>query len=116
MIPKRHGKDGRSEVTVPVIADRALQSLWRSAALGTPKWEARFEPRSCTGFRPGRGCHDAIEAIYQVGKGSQPGPEVGAGRRTLSGARSTGSEPSFLSGPTGSAVPGQGTWFARRMA
>jgi RNA-directed DNA polymerase len=28
-----------------------------------PEWEARFEPRSY-GFRPGRGCHDAIEAIY----------------------------------------------------
>ena len=25
-----------------------------------PEWEARFEPRSY-GFRPGRGCHDAIE-------------------------------------------------------
>src|SRR5258708_39291967 len=27
--------------------------------------EARFEPRSY-GFRPGGGCHDAIEAIYNV--------------------------------------------------
>ena len=33
-----------------------------------PEWEARFEPRSY-GFRPGRGCHDAIEAIYSVCKG-----------------------------------------------
>jgi Reverse transcriptase (RNA-dependent DNA polymerase) len=30
-----------------------------------PEWEARFEPRSY-GFRPGRGCHDAIDAIYNV--------------------------------------------------
>jgi len=30
-----------------------------------PEWEARFEPRSY-GFRPGRGCHDAIEAIYST--------------------------------------------------
>ncbi|MGH3500890.1 MAG: reverse transcriptase/maturase family protein [Nocardioidaceae bacterium] len=33
-----------------------------------PEWEARFEPRSY-GFRPGRGCHDAIESIYWTLKG-----------------------------------------------
>jgi retron-type reverse transcriptase len=33
-----------------------------------PESGARFEPRSY-GFRPGRGCHDAIEAIYAVCKG-----------------------------------------------
>jgi RNA-directed DNA polymerase len=52
-----------------VIADRALQALAANAL--EPEWEARFEPRSY-GFRPGRGCHDAIEAIYQVGKGASP--------------------------------------------
>ena len=36
-----------------------------------PEWEARFEPKSY-GFRPGRGCHDAIEAIYQTAKGKSP--------------------------------------------
>jgi len=36
-----------------------------------PEWEARFEPRSY-GFRPGRGCHDAIESIYLTGKGPNP--------------------------------------------
>jgi RNA-directed DNA polymerase len=36
-----------------------------------PEWEARFEPRS-HGFRPGRGCHDAIEAIYWTAKGRSP--------------------------------------------
>lgn len=36
-----------------------------------PEWEARFEPKSY-GFRPGRGCHDAIEAIFQVARGSNP--------------------------------------------
>jgi RNA-directed DNA polymerase len=35
-----------------------------------PEWEARFEPRSY-GFRPGRGCHDAIEAIYWTLKGQR---------------------------------------------
>jgi len=28
-----------------------------------PEWEATFEPNSY-GFRPGRGCHDAIQAIF----------------------------------------------------
>ena len=28
-----------------------------------PEWEAKFEPNSY-GFRPGRSCHDAIEAIH----------------------------------------------------
>jgi RNA-directed DNA polymerase len=28
-----------------------------------PEWEARFEPNSY-GFRPGRSCHDAVEAIF----------------------------------------------------
>jgi len=28
-----------------------------------PEWEASFEPNSY-GFRPGRSCHDAVEAIY----------------------------------------------------
>jgi len=28
-----------------------------------PQWEAKFEPNSY-GFRPGRSCHDAIEAIF----------------------------------------------------
>jgi RNA-directed DNA polymerase len=52
-----------------VIADRGLQALASNAL--EPEWEARFEPRSY-GFRPGRGCHDAIEAIYQAGKGASP--------------------------------------------
>ena len=44
-----------------------------------PEWEARFEPKSY-GFRPGRGCHDAIEAIFQVAKGKKPTAPVGARR------------------------------------
>ena len=36
-----------------------------------PEWEARFEPRSY-GFRPGRGCQDAIDAIYLTLKGKNP--------------------------------------------
>lgn len=41
--------------------DRALQALVKMAL--EPEWEARFEPNSY-GFRPGRSCHDAIEAIF----------------------------------------------------
>jgi RNA-directed DNA polymerase len=33
-----------------------------------PEWEARFEIRSY-GFRPGRGCHDAIEVIFNTLRG-----------------------------------------------
>ncbi|WP_445519721.1 reverse transcriptase/maturase family protein [Streptomyces sp. NEAU-174] len=42
-------------------------------ALGAlePEWEARFEPKSY-GFRPGRGCHDAIGAIYSTLNGKNP--------------------------------------------
>ena len=58
-VPKSNGR--RRGLGIPVIADRALQAL-TSAAL-EPEWEARFEPRSY-GFRPGRGCHDAIVAIH----------------------------------------------------
>ncbi len=43
------------------MADRALQTLVKMAL--EPEWEAKFEPNSY-GFRPGRSCHDAIEAIY----------------------------------------------------
>lgn len=34
-----------------------------------PEWEARFEPKSY-GFRSGRGCHDAIDAIYKTINGN----------------------------------------------
>ena len=54
---------------IPVIMDRALQA--RVANALEPEWEATFEPKSY-GFRPGRGCHDAIQAIYQVIKGKSP--------------------------------------------
>ena len=67
-IPKADGKKLRP-LGIPVIADRAQQARARNAL--EPEWEARFEPKSY-GFRPGRGCHDAIEAIYQVVKGKDP--------------------------------------------
>ncbi len=66
-IPKASGK--LRPLGIPVISDRARQAVVRNAL--EPEWEARFEPRSY-GFRPGRGCHDAIDAIYQVVKGKDP--------------------------------------------
>ena len=49
-----------------MIADRGLQALAVNAL--EPEWEARFEPKSY-GFRPGRGCHDAIVAIHTIASG-----------------------------------------------
>jgi RNA-directed DNA polymerase len=58
-VPKSNGR--RRGLGIPVIADRALQALTLNAL--EPEWEARFEPKSY-GFRPGRGCHDAIVSIH----------------------------------------------------
>ena len=60
-IAKANGK--RRPLGIPVIADRALQAQVVNAL--EPEWEARFEAKSY-GFRPGRGCHDAIDAIYKT--------------------------------------------------
>jgi len=65
-IPKAGGK--QRPLGIPVLADRVQQA--RVANALEPEWEARFEPRSY-GFRPGRGCHDAIEAIFWTLKGRQ---------------------------------------------
>ena len=50
----------------PALADRCHQARVRNAL--EPEWEARFEPRSY-GFRPGRGCADAIAALFTTLKG-----------------------------------------------
>ena len=68
-IPKKGTTGKQRPLGIPVIADRVLQACAASAL--EPEWEARFEPRPY-GFRPGRGCHDAIEAIFQVSKGASP--------------------------------------------
>jgi RNA-directed DNA polymerase len=67
-IPKA-GSRKRRALGIPVILDRCHQARVVNAL--EPEWEARFEPRSY-GFRPGRGCHDAIEAVYEVVKGKRP--------------------------------------------
>ncbi len=63
-IPKRNGK--LRPLGIPPLADRVQQNRVRNAL--EPQWEARFEARSY-GFRPGRGCHDAIAAVFNVARG-----------------------------------------------
>jgi RNA-directed DNA polymerase len=61
-IPKL-GTEEKRPLGIPTIKDRALQALTKLAL--EPEWEARFEPNSY-GFREGRSCHDAIEAIFNA--------------------------------------------------
>jgi RNA-directed DNA polymerase len=60
-IPKANRR--QRPLGIPVLADRVQQARVKNAL--EPEWEARFEPRSY-GFRPGRGCHDAIEIIFKT--------------------------------------------------
>jgi RNA-directed DNA polymerase len=62
-IPKAGDTNKMRPLGIPVIMDRCHQARVRNAL--EPEWEARFEPRSY-GFRPGRGCHDAIESLFQT--------------------------------------------------
>ena len=59
-IPKP-GTEEKRPLGIPTMDDRAKQALAKLAL--EPEWEARFEPNSY-GFRPGRSCQDAVEAIY----------------------------------------------------
>jgi RNA-directed DNA polymerase len=60
-IPKPGRNAEKRPLGIPTLADRAAQALVKTAL--EPEWEAKFEPNSY-GFRPGRACHDAIEAIF----------------------------------------------------
>lgn len=58
-IKKKNGK--LRPLSIPTIRDRIYQNIIKGAL--EPQWEARFEPISY-GFRPKRGCHDAIVRIF----------------------------------------------------
>lgn len=59
-IPKP-GSTEKRNLGIPTMRDRAAQALVKQAL--EPEWEAKFEPNSY-GFRPGRSCHDALQAIF----------------------------------------------------
>src|ERR1035441_5352220 len=62
-VPKASDKTKMRPLGIPVLIDRCHQARVKNAL--EPEWEARFEPRSY-GFRPGRGCHDAIESLFNT--------------------------------------------------
>ena len=59
-IKKKNGK--LRPLNIPTIKDRVWQNVAKIAM--EPQWEYRFEPTSY-GFRPCRGCHDAIDKIFK---------------------------------------------------
>ena len=69
-IPKRNGK---RPLGIPTIVDRCVQAMVKNAL--EPFWEARFEGISY-GFRPGRGCHDAIEKVFRLARTNTTRPWV----------------------------------------
>lgn len=71
-IPKTGLPDQKRQLGIPTIEDRAKQALCRLAL--EPEWEAVFEADSY-GFRPGRNCHDAIEAAFGALSNKRQQPE-----------------------------------------
>jgi RNA-directed DNA polymerase len=65
-VPKASDRTKMRPLGIPVLIDRCHQARVKNAL--EPEWEARFEPRSY-GFRPGRGCHDAIESLFNTLRG-----------------------------------------------
>ena len=69
-IPKRKGQ---RPLGIPAIVDRCVQAMVKNAL--EPFWEARFEGSSY-GFRPGRGCHDAITKVFLLARPNTTRPWV----------------------------------------
>ena len=66
-VPKASGKSKMRPLGIPVLIDRCHQARVKNAL--EPEWEARFEPRSY-GFRPGRGCQDAVQSLFNTLRGN----------------------------------------------
>jgi RNA-directed DNA polymerase len=62
-VPKAGDKSKMRPLGIPVLIDRCHQARVKNAL--EPEWEARFEPRSY-GFRPGRGCQDAVQSLFGI--------------------------------------------------
>jgi RNA-directed DNA polymerase len=60
-IPTRGSAQEKRPLGMPTQHDRAPQTFVRQAL--EPAWEAKLSPQT-SGFRPGRSCWDAIEAIF----------------------------------------------------
>jgi RNA-directed DNA polymerase len=60
-IPKRGSAHEKRPLGIPTQHNRAQQTLVRQAL--EPEWEAKLSPQTY-GFRPGRSCWDAIQAIF----------------------------------------------------
>jgi RNA-directed DNA polymerase len=69
-IPRRKGTRPRG---IPTLVDRGVQAMVNNAL--EPFWAARVEGMS-DGFRPGRGCHDAIQTICCVARPNTTRPWV----------------------------------------
>jgi RNA-directed DNA polymerase len=69
-IPKRKGT---RPLGIPTIVDRCVQAMVKNAL--EPFWAARFEGISY-GFRPGRGCHDAIQKLFGLTRPNTTRPWV----------------------------------------
>jgi RNA-directed DNA polymerase len=65
---EKPGKAEKRPLGIPTIRERVRQTI--ISMVLEPEWEAKFEPNSY-GFRPGRSCHDAIQAIFQSVKFKQ---------------------------------------------
>ena len=62
----RRPMENAADSAFPCSTDRCHQAGSVNAL--EPEWEARFEPKSY-GFRPGRGCADAIASLFTTLKG-----------------------------------------------
>ena len=64
---------GTRPLGIPTIVDRCIQAMVKNAL--EPFWEARIEG-IIYGFRPGRGCHDAIQKLFGLARPNMTRPWV----------------------------------------